>query len=96
MQDGNHRFSAFFGPGHDWTPDFNWGGSGCLQLQEMLVQEYNGRIYLLPAWPVGEAVEFKLNVEGNGWVKCKYDGKDIVLIEADSKATRSKIVGIEV
>ena len=22
------RFPAFFGPGHDWLPDFNWGGAG--------------------------------------------------------------------
>jgi hypothetical protein len=22
------RFPAFFGPGHDWLPDHNWGGSG--------------------------------------------------------------------
>ena len=31
------RFPAFFGPGHDWVPDHNWGGSGMVGLQEMLL-----------------------------------------------------------
>src|SRR5690606_6142019 len=29
------RFTAFFGPGHDWLPDHNWGGSAMVGLQEM-------------------------------------------------------------
>lgn len=28
LSDGPHRFPAFWGPGYDWTPDHNWGGSG--------------------------------------------------------------------
>ena len=28
LADGPHRFPAFWGPGYDWTPDHNWGGSG--------------------------------------------------------------------
>ena len=31
------RFPAFFGPGHDWLPDHNWGGSGMTGLQEMIL-----------------------------------------------------------
>ena len=31
------RYPAFFGPGHDWMPDHNWGGSGMVGLQEMLL-----------------------------------------------------------
>ena len=31
------RFPAFFGPGHDWLPDHNWGGSGMTGIQEMLL-----------------------------------------------------------
>jgi len=30
-------FPAFFGPGHDWFPDHNWGGSGMTGIQEMLM-----------------------------------------------------------
>ncbi|MDO8942137.1 MAG: hypothetical protein Q7U75_03090, partial [Desulfobacterales bacterium] len=31
------RFPAFFGPGHDWLPDHNWGGAGMVGIQEMLL-----------------------------------------------------------
>ncbi len=31
------RFPAFFGPGHDWLPDHNWGGAGMIGIQEMLL-----------------------------------------------------------
>jgi hypothetical protein len=42
-------FPAFFGPGHDWFPDHNWGGSGMTGIQEMLMaaDPYgDGKIYL--------------------------------------------------
>jgi hypothetical protein len=57
------RFPAFFGPGHDWLPDHNWGGSGMTGIQEMLMaaDPYgDGKIYLLPAWPKEWDVDFKL------------------------------------
>lgn len=38
LADGPYRFPAFWGPGHDWVPDHNWGGSGMIGLQEMLMQ----------------------------------------------------------
>ena len=50
------RFPAFFGPGHDWVPDHNWGGSGMVGLQEMLMaaDPYgDGKIYLLPGLAEG-------------------------------------------
>ena len=58
------RFPAFFGPGHDWLPDHNWGGSGMTGIQEMLIaaDPYGDRkIYLLPAWPKDWEVDFKLH-----------------------------------
>lgn len=55
------RFPTFWGPGHDWTPDHNWGGSGMIGLQEMLIQTPGDKIILLPAWPVGWDVDFKLH-----------------------------------
>jgi hypothetical protein len=54
------RFPTFWGPGHDWTPDHNWGGSGMIGLQEMLLQTIDDRILLLPAWPREWNVDFKL------------------------------------
>lgn len=73
------RFPAFFGPGHDWMPDHNWGGSGMVGIQEMLVaaDPYgDGKIYLLPAWPREWSVNFKLHAPSNTVIECSYsDGK---------------------
>ena len=61
LQDGPYRFPAFWGPGFDWAPDHNWGGTGMLGLQEMLLQCDGDKIYLLPAWPRSWNVRFKLH-----------------------------------
>jgi hypothetical protein len=60
LADGNQRFPAFWGPGHDWLPDHNWGGTGMIGLQEMLLQTNGNAFYLLPAWPRNWDVDFKL------------------------------------
>lgn len=65
MSNGPHRFPAFWGPGFDWTPDHNWGGSGMIAMQEMLLQEYDGKLYLFPAWPRQWNVRFRLHASGN-------------------------------
>ncbi|PWG80704.1 DUF5703 domain-containing protein [Pararcticibacter amylolyticus] len=61
LGDSGRRFPAFWGPGYDWTPDHNWGGSGMIGLQEMLMQTDGRKISLLPAWPKEWDVHFKLN-----------------------------------
>jgi len=61
LKDSGRRFPAFWGPGFDWTPDHNWGGSGMIGLQEMLLQVEGKKIYLFPAWPRNWDVHFKLH-----------------------------------
>ncbi|MNI48857.1 hypothetical protein D3C73_1034430 [compost metagenome] len=61
LKDSGRRFPAFWGPGFDWTPDHNWGGSGMIGLQEMLLQADGKQIYLFPAWPKDWDVHFKLH-----------------------------------
>lgn len=61
LQNSGRRFPAFYGPGFDWTPDHNWGGSGMIGLQEMLMQVDDKKIYLFPAWPKDWDVHFKLH-----------------------------------
>ena len=61
LDDSPRRFPTFWGPGHDWVPDHNWGGSGMLGLQEMLMQTVGDEIRLLPAWPAEWDCEFKLH-----------------------------------
>jgi hypothetical protein len=60
LEDSPRRFPTFWGPGHDWVPDHNWGGSGMIGLQEMLMQTIGDEIRLLPAWPKEWDVDFKL------------------------------------
>lgn len=76
LSDGPHRFPAFWGPGYDWTPDHNWGGSGMIGLQEMLLQTNGEQILLFPAWPAEWDVHFKLYAPGKTTVEATLkDGK---------------------
>ncbi|MCD0489385.1 DUF5703 domain-containing protein [Pedobacter sp. MC2016-14] len=61
LKDSGRRFPAFWGPGFDWVPDHNWGGSGMIALQEMLLQSNGRKIYLFPSWPKEWNVHFKLH-----------------------------------
>lgn len=70
MLDSPRRYPTFWGPGHDWVPDHNWGGSGMIGLQEMLMQEAAGKIHILPAWPKDWNVDFKLHASDNTVVEC--------------------------
>jgi hypothetical protein len=69
LKDSGRRFPAFWGPGFDWTPDHNWGGSGMIGLQEMLLQANGKKIYLFPAWPKSWNVHFKLHAPYNTTVE---------------------------
>lgn len=72
LKDAPRRFPSFWGPGHDWVPDHNWGGSGMIGLQEMLMQTIDNKIYLLPAWPANLDVCFKLHAPQNTTVEVEY------------------------
>jgi len=61
MKQEKHRFPTFWGPGFDWTPDHNWGGSAMIGLQEMLLQTDGKKMFLLPAWPADWNGNFKLH-----------------------------------
>lgn len=80
MTDAPRRFPTFWGPGHDWVPDHNWGGSGMIGVQEMLLQAVGEKIYLFPSWPKDWDVDFKLHAPGNTTVEgILKDGKLIRL-----------------
>ena len=81
LQNSERRFPAFWGPGFDWVPDHNWGGSGMIGLQEMLLQTDDKRILLFPAWPKDKDVHFKLHAPYNTIVEAEWkDGKMTKLI----------------
>lgn len=45
------RFPGFWGPGWDWIPDQDQGGSAAHALQLMALQAYENTVFPLPAWP---------------------------------------------
>jgi hypothetical protein len=76
FKDSGRRFPAFWGPGFDWVPDHNWGGSAMIGLQEMLMQTDGAKIMLFPAWPKTSDVHFKLHAPYNTTVEAELkDGK---------------------
>lgn len=92
LGNGPHRFTAFWGPGHDWTPDHNWGGSGMIGLQEMLLQEVGDTIYLFPAWPKEWDVHFRLHLKHNTTVEAKIENGIVTIINISPAARRNDII----
>lgn len=71
--DSENRFPTFWGPGFDWTPDHNWGGSAMIGLQEMLLQTVGDTILLLPSWPAETDVHFRLHAPARTEVEVKWE-----------------------
>lgn len=84
LADGPFRFPAFWGPGYDWMPDHNWGGSAVIGLEEMLLQEdpVSGELLILPAWPKDRDIHFKLHASG---------GRIVEVTQKDGKITQKII-----
>lgn len=96
LGDGPHRFPAFWGPGFDWTPDHNWGGSGMIGLQEMLIQTVDDKIYLFPAWPKEWNAHFKLHVSQNTTVEAELkDGELVNMIVTPSHRLKDVVNMLE-
>ena len=92
MGDGPHRFPAFWGPGFDWSPDHNWGGSGMIGMQEMLMQEADSKIYLFPAWPREWDVRFKLHASDNTIVEAELQGGKVVNVKVTPQSRQQDLV----
>lgn len=95
IQDPQSRFPAFFGPGHDWIPDHNWGGSGMVGLQEMLLAAepgVNGKLHLFPSWPNDWDVDFKLHAPGQTVIECTYRNGKIEKLTVTPKSREKDIV----
>ena len=92
LQDGPHRFPAFWGPGYDWTPDHNWGGSGMIGLQEMLLQDDGEKIYLFPAWPREKDVHFKLYAPYNTTVEATLRGGKVTQLKVTPEQRKKDVI----
>lgn len=91
MKDSGRRFPAFWGPGADWVPDFNHGGSGMINLQEMLMQTNGQEIHLFPAWPKGWDVKFKLHAPFNTTVEAELKDGELINLNVFPKERRGDI-----
>jgi hypothetical protein len=91
LRDSERRFPTFWGPGHDWVPDHNWGGSGMIGLQEMLMQTIGDQIVLFPAWPKEWDVSFKLHAPKNTTVEVVYFGGKLVKLEVTPESRRKDV-----
>lgn len=86
------RVPVYWGPGHDWTPDHNWGGSGLIQLQEMLLQTDGETIYLLPCWPSNVDVSFRLHAPHNTVIECWYKAGNVEHLKVTPAAREKDVI----
>lgn len=91
LADSGRRFPAYWGPGNDWVPDHNWGGSGMIGLQEMLMQTDGREILLMPAWPADWEADFKLHAPYNTTVEGRIRNDRIVDLRVTPESRRSDV-----
>lgn len=92
LDDGPVRFPAFWGPGHDWIPDHNQGGSGMIELQEMLLQTEENRMILLPCWDRSVDVAFRLYAPDNTVVECVWEDGRLCSLHVTPKEREKDVV----
>lgn len=97
--DKNSRFPAFWGPNFDWTPDQDHGGVLMKAFQAMLMQaepaagdDHAGKIHLLPAWPRGWNVDFKLHAPGQTVLEGRYRRGKLENLTVIPPARRADVV----
>jgi len=92
MDNGPYRFPSFWDANIDWAPDHNWGGSGMIGMQEMLMQTHGGKIRLMPAWPSDWDVDFKLHAPYKTTVEAKIRSGKTTFLKVIPKERRNDIV----
>ena len=86
------RFPAFWEKGHDYAPDQDNGGAGELALRRMLLQADGDRILLLPAWPAGWDVSFRLHAPRRTLVAGRVEHDRLVDLRVTPESRRCDLV----
>ena len=89
------RFPLYGKEGPDSCPDLDHFGAGSVALQRMLVQEANGKILLLPAWPAKWNVNFKQHVTGGAVITGTVKNGKLVKWDIDPVDRKSDVVVYE-
>ena len=92
LQDSPRRYPTFWGPGHDWVPDHNHGGSGMIGLQEMLMQTIDDQILLFPSWPKDWDVDFKLHAPYKTVVEGVLKNGELMELKVTPKNRRKDVI----
>jgi hypothetical protein len=102
MDNGPFRFPAFWPATIDWAPDHNWGGSGMVGMQEMLMQTHDsldelrsgkpGKIRLLPAWPAQWDVDFRLHAPGRTIVEGRVRSGKMTSLKVTPKQRQDDVI----
>lgn len=92
MKDKDSRFPAFWGPNYDWTPDQDHGGVLMKTLQSMALQTDGDKIFVLPAWPKGWDVSFKLHAPKKTVVEVIYREGRIEALQITPESRRGDVV----
>ena len=92
--DARHLFPAFWGPNYDWTPDQDHGGVLMKTLQLMLLQCEDKTIRLLPAWPAGWDVDFKLRAPYDTVLEGRVRGGKLVRLVVSPSSRRVDLIPV--
>jgi hypothetical protein len=86
-----HRFPATWGPNFDWLPDQNHGGNLMTMTHLMLLQTVDRKILLLPAWPQGWDVSFRLHAPDRTVVEGRVQGNKLTRLVVEPASRRADI-----
>ncbi|HEX3718109.1 MAG TPA: DUF5703 domain-containing protein [Verrucomicrobiae bacterium] len=75
--DSTSRFQAYWATRNDYLPTEDTGGAAMSGLQYMAMQCAGSQILLLPAWPSGWNVDFKLSATSNTTVRLVIRGQNV-------------------
>ena len=92
MDNGPFRFPAFWPETIDWAPDHNWGGSGMIGMQEMVMQTHAGKIRLLPAWPKEWDVDFRLHAPRQTVVEGSFRDGELVRHQVTPGSRQQEVI----
>ncbi len=86
------RFEGFYGPNYDWVPDQDHPSVAMRALQSMLLQAEGDAIHVLPAWPKGWDVEFRLHAPRNTVLSGTVRGGRLESLEVAPLERRANVV----